>query len=514
MEANKDFKIKLIFPPLFEEDVRFDNSVDLYHLPYGMGILTAFLRKHNYYVEQQDFCIKVNRHKNYLYPFLNPKTNLSISQYKEEICSILKTGNFKCRLGLFINRLLDSNSLDGFNLIGFSIYSYYSFLFALLLSRRIKQNINIPIVFGGPFISLYHSLYPEVFNFVDYMIVGDGTVPLLRLIDYLNKKILISEVSNLIYKDDAKLVATAVEYYPLEDMPAPDFNGLPLGLYKEFRLLGPRLPYQITRGCTSKCSFCSYISLGPKIEFKSYEKVINELRQMKNIYSNNIFYFTIGATIDNSYEYLDGLCDILINERLDIIWRAFARVNRLNKDLLKKMYKAGCRSLLFGIESGSDRILKIMNKGFSSEQASRTLQLAYEARIKSHIFLIIGYPTETRQDINQTIEFIKRNRRYIHHCIIRKFLLYYGTSIYLNSHEYGISNLIHDDSGYIFNFNELNGLKWEQKQRQQVDNYNRVLKVYKNTILLKKYRTDFLSFILYLLRSLFLRRRTLTFLPG
>jgi hypothetical protein len=277
MLANKDFKIKLIHPCRFETHLP-DYYIDpIYCLPYGMGILTASLRQNNYYVEQEDLCIKFNRHKNYLFPSLRPEIDMDISPHTEEIGSILETGNFKGRLGLFVDRALDSVSLDGFNLIGFSILSDTSLLFAILLSKRIKQRVDVPIVYGGPFITLFHSLYPKVFDLVDYMIVGDGRIPLLRLVDYLNKKTSLSQVPNLIYKDDGKLTAT-----------------LPLRLYKESRFMGPRLPYQITRGCASRCSFCNYKNIDPRIEFKSYGKVLNELTQMKERYHNNNFFLIAG----------------------------------------------------------------------------------------------------------------------------------------------------------------------------------------------------------------------------
>jgi len=460
-----------------------------------MSVLTAFLRQNNYYVEQQD---------------LNENPHLFKDRIpKEEISSVLKTGNFRCKAGIFIDRPLDTVSLDRFNLIGFSIMGFSAFLFALLLSRRIKQNTNIPIVFGGPFISLFYTLYPEAFNFVDYMIVGDGRIPLLRLIDYLNKEITISEVPNLIYKDGGKLITTKVEHYPIEDIPMPDFNGLPFKLYKRLGIMNPILPYQITKGCTNRCSFCAPILIEPKVEFKTYKKVINELKQMKEKYNSNIFDFSPGSTIDNSYEYLDGLCDILIKERLDITWITFARVNKSDRSLFKKMYRAGCRSLFFGVESGSDRILKLMNKGFTSNQASKTLQIAYEAGINNSVFFIIGYPSETKQDINQTFEFIKNNRRYIYNCDIHGFAIYYGSPINLNYHNYGISNLIHTNLRFIFLFDELNGLKWAQRKKQDEDNYKILLNLYKKRILFKKYRRDFLSFVLYLWRFLLLRRKTL-----
>lgn len=491
MYKNKDFKVKLIFPCGFEVNEPYAYS-STYYLPYGMGILTSFLRKHNYYVEQEDFRLEVNNHKN----FLRHKINLDILKCKDEIREILKTGNFKCRLGLFIDRLLDSISLEGFNLIGFSNFSFLNLLFAFLLSKRIKQKSDIPIVLGGPFISLFGHLYSYAFNFIDYMIVGDGEVSLLRLIDYLNRKISISEVPNLIYKKDGKLLTNPKENYPIEEMPMPDFSDFSPQVFNNKNLSFLRdknpLSYQISRGCTNRCAFCANIYINCKLEFKSYEKVLTELEQMKERYNSNMFYFCDDG-INNSYEYLETLCNLFIKNKLNIHWSVYSKVGNLDKHILRKMRKAGCQWLSFGIESGSDRMLKMMNKGFTSEEAGKILKEAYEAEIKSTALLIAGYPYETQEDIKHTAEFMRKNRKYIHYAQVYIFHLYYSSPIFFHPERYGITNLTPTRLRYVFTFDESGGLKWEQKQKQQEDSERQIIKAVHKYIRFK-------NLIFYLIR--------------
>ena len=472
---NNDFKLKLIFSCRFEPNYTYSHSLTHYlYLPYGMGILTAFLRQHNYYVEQEDFSVRFNRR------FKNMDLYYNIDRNEQEMLRFLRSGEAEDKLYLFIDKLLDSTSIEEFDAIGFSIFSSLHFIFALMLSKRIKQRTDTPIVFGGPFITLYGQLYPDILSFIDYMIVGDGRVPLLKLIEYLKKKITISEVPNLIYRDNGKLIVNPRQHYSIEDIPMPDFSGLPLKLYKNPCLKFPgyriELPYQITRGCTNRCSFCVHKYIDDKLEFKSYDKVLSELSQMKERYKNNEFCF-MDSAINNSYEYLEGLCDLFIKNKLDINWSVDVKVGNLDKHILKKMKKAGCFSLAFGIESGSDSILKRMHKGFTAERASRTLRDAAELGFKNFLCLIVGYPHETQEDIEQTTNFIIKNKKYIRYCNIYRFALTYASPIYYEPENYCVTNLTPLQPPFCFAFDESEGLKWEQKQKQQEDSQRQIIKV-------------------------------------
>jgi len=489
MSRDNNFRLKLIFPCKFETTYGHYSDTPMYHLPYGMAVLTAFLRKHGYCVEQEDLLVKFNRHNAFL-PFLKFKNkDLDININIMQIRRFLEYGEIEDRLSSFIDKILDSTPVERFDIIGFSIFTHHQFLFSLFLSKMIKQRSDALIVFGGSFITHYGQLYPDVFNLIDYMIVGDGRIPLLSLIDYLTKRITVSEVPNLIYKEKEKLVVNSKAFYPLEDIPTPDFTDLPLRLYEnkyiDIEGYDPQLPYQISRGCLGGCSFCTH-RIKDKLEFKSYDKVISELEQMQEMYKSRIFHFCDDA-INNSYEYLEGLCDLFIKNRLNISWNAYAKLDNLDKHILRKMKEAGCRCLNFGVESGSNRILKAMNKGITSEQASMTLKLAYETGLRNLVFLMAGYPYETQEDNRQTSEFIRKNRKYINYVRIYIFQLYYGSAIYCYPKKYHIDNVALLPSRYCFAFDESNGLKWQQKQRQQEYSKSQILKTIHKYIRFKNF---------------------------
>lgn len=508
MDKKQAFSLKLIFPCRFEEFDHYGFPAGWF-IPYGMGILTAFLREQGYFVEQEDLSVKFN---SYFYPSpripIGSGMNLNLSKNKNELDAFLKSDATKGRLVTFIDSILDSSRIKDFNLIGLSIFSYHHFLFALALAKRIKQRFTTPIVFGGPFIRSYGNLYHREFDFIDYMIIGDGSIPLLKLIHYLEGKSTISEVPNLSYRNNGDVAANQHEEYPIEDMPMPDFSDLPLKLYnvnlfKESGLLA----YQITRGCSSRCSFCSYHLANKRLEFKSYDKVVTELNQMKERYHIRRFIFC-GEAINNSREYQEGLCDVFIKNRLRIHWHAHVKTSPMDKYILRKMKKAGCISLSFGVESGSNRILQMMGKGYTVEQAGKALRWSYEAGIRNRVCLIVGYPHETQADINQTLAFINKNKKYIIHFSVYKFTLIYGSDLYYNYAKHGIANLFPTPQKFVFTFDESSGLGWAEKKKQQANSREQIIKTIRAA---KSFLYVYINFKMRLWSSINLMYRLLYF---
>lgn len=505
MDDKENFKIKLIFPFGLEVKEPYSSAPGWY-LPYGMSVLAGFLRQHGYYVEQEDLNIKFSSFSKG-WPCLPNAHGIDLDFFKniDEIHNFLRAGEDGGRLLRFMDDVLDSLSIEKFDLVGFSVFSYKHFLCALMLSLRIKQRLRKSIVFGGPFMSFCDKLYPEaeLFRFIDFQITGDGTVSLLKLIHYLEGKIPIDRVPNLKHRIHGSITVNHHEDIPLEDMPAPDFRDFPVKLYEDFYGLSfskqdVLLPYQIARGCTDRCRFCSYRYFHKKCDFKSFDKVVTELMLLKKEYKTNRFEFC-GEAINNSYEYLEGLCDVFINNRLDISWMAFAKIRGLDEHILRKLKKAGCYLLKFGVESGSNRLLEMMNKGFTAEEASQVLRWSAEAGMKNIISLIVGYPHEKQEDLRQTAEFIKRNRKYFYYARANIFALTFGSDMADHPDKYGVANLTVDRKCFIhFNFDESYGLPWVEKQKSQMRSKEQIV----NAIRVAKFFSLAFAFLKLHLKSM------------
>jgi len=490
----QDVKVKLIHIP------QYHYKVPVKLLPYGVGVLSAFLKDHHYNVVSEDIGIKIDQHneKSWFAPI-----DLSIVRREKEILDYASGRTKSKRIEKFADQVGGVTDLKNYDLIGISIQAYPQFIFALVLSRKIKFISNAKVVLGGSFITLNGKNFSQQFRDIDYMVIGDGQVPLLKLIEHLEGKIPIASVPSLLYRENGTIKENPREFFPIDDICVPDFSDLAFDSY--LSIFGDKVPlsYQTSRGCRNSCSFCKREGLNPSIEFKSYDKTVSELRTMKERYHSNMFWL-YDDCINASYEYLDKLCDRLIQEDLDInLAGSSVRADNLDRTILRKMRKAGCSSLCFGIESGSDRILKSMGKGFNTEQASRVLKDSYEAGINNIIDIMVGYPQEKEEDIIETEKFIRKNAGYIHTIYLFILRVEQGSHLYDNPERFGIRNLrpIFDTSReldfYHFAFDEIGGLKWEEKTKQAKHFKKRILKANFKYILSKRSRLKFIPFWIY-----------------
>jgi len=174
------------------------------------------------------------------------------------------------------------------------------------------------------------------------------------------------------------------------------------------------------------------------------------------------------------YDYLNGLLDSFIRGNTGLIWRSQMNVKAMNPDILKRLRQAGCDALMYGVETGSERILKMIGKGQTPQQARQALVWTKAAGIKVTAFFMAGYPHEEERDTEDTINFISNNREYIDFGVARKFTVVSRSFIHQQPSQYGIYNLKPKKSRYMFDFDEVNGLSWREKRLQQEESKRRV----------------------------------------
>lgn len=170
----------------------------------------------------------------------------------------------------------------------------------------------------------------------------------------------------------------------------------------------PFLPMIITRGCPYSCTFCgAHLLSGKKIRRRSIENVIAEIKFLKEKYGvKEIHIEDDNFTLDK--DYVARFCNRLIEEKLDIYWCCpnGIRLDTLDKELLLLMKKSGLYSVSIGIESGSPRILKMVKKSLTPETIKEKVELIDSVGLKTIGFVMLGFPTETKEDIEQTIDFV------------------------------------------------------------------------------------------------------------
>ncbi len=165
------------------------------------------------------------------------------------------------------------------------------------------------------------------------------------------------------------------------------------------------MPIQTRRGCPMNCSYCSTSSIeGRIIRKRTPEMVVAALsRHAKRGFRR--FFFT-----DNIFNipstYAGNLCRTLAERKLDILWRCILYPWKIDEALIKEMARAGCREVSLGFESGSERMLRRMNKKFSPEDIRRTSEMLADHGIHHMGFLLLGGPGETRESVEESLSFV------------------------------------------------------------------------------------------------------------
>ncbi len=310
------------------------------------------------------------------------------------------------------------------DLICLSVPDLSQLIPALTLSRIIKQKTQIPVAIGGNYITQNKgdfANHPEIFGeYCDYLTVGDGEKSIVDLAEFIEKKRSINEVANLMFKSENKVTCNPpAEELDFTQVAYADFDGLDFSLYFSPETV---IPMQLSKGCYwGKCTFCDYYYGQQCYDTKKIPDVINEIRHFMNKYGVKHFLF-----IDEAIppKYYNQLANAIIENNLEVYFYSFVRLEKgFTREVLDNLYKAGFRIGLWGYEAWSERVMQMMNKGIDLSERIRILRDAREAGIWNNALFIMGYPTETREEIEKTISVMYEHRDIISSCTPSNFSL-------------------------------------------------------------------------------------------
>jgi len=277
---------------------------------------------------------------------------------------------------------------------------------ALKVSRLCKEyDAKCTVVWGG----LHPSFLPEdcLQNAeVDYVIRGEGEYPMLGLCRALEQgddpsgleSVSCRAAGRIVHNPQCQPVAN------LDDLPLPARDCLIYPESFDFKSFGSMI---ISRGCPFRCSFCSSRNFwDKKVRFRSPENIVKEIAALKKQYgTKHIMFWDDSFTINKTIimKYLTAITDA----NLHINWKTATRADLVDEELLGAMKKSGCVKLEIGVESGSDRIKKIINKDVTNDQIRRAFALINKSGIGSGAFFMAGFPDETAADLEQTFSLMK-----------------------------------------------------------------------------------------------------------
>jgi len=283
---------------------------------------------------------------------------------------------------------------------------------ALAMAYMLKDAMPSPIVIGGPHATVFPDRVIKEPPF-DYLVYGEGEETLSQLVRTLEETGLrpsparLRDIPGLSFQEGDQVIQNIAR--PLiRDLDALPFPARHLFDMERYPLYAPDGQRMITilssRGCPYNCSYCFKGIVGRIYRQRSVDNIIAEIQSVIDDYGIRNFYFIDDLFTINSRR-LKKLTQRFVDEKLNILWQCLARVDKVTPDILEWMYKAGCRQIHYGIESGNQRLLDAIGKRITLPQVRQAVKWTRDAGIMSKGYFMLGLPGDTEETMEQTIQF-------------------------------------------------------------------------------------------------------------
>ena len=270
---------------------------------------------------------------------------------------------------------------------------------------------DVPIVLGS-----YHvTLLPEeamANTQFDVGVLGEGEQTMLEVVEHYEGKRELTDIAGIVYRNDEdRLVFTKKrkKVRDLDRFPFPARHLLPPNIYRPVPVdehAFPKFAMVTSRGCPHACAFCQKSRSGYRSHSPKY--VVDEIEHLVRDFGVRDIAFVDSLFCANKRR-VHAICDEMIRRGINksVSWTCSSRVEVVDKPLLEKMKKAGCWRTRFGIESGSDRVLDFISKGITKKKIRAAITAAHEVGLRPKAFFMVGHMPDTRESIEETIEFAK-----------------------------------------------------------------------------------------------------------
>jgi len=282
------------------------------------------------------------------------------------------------------------------------------------IARRFKEvRPHATVVLGGehPSILTEDTLKNE---FIDFVVRGEGEVTFLALVKCLDAGGSgLNAIDGISFKSGDGIIhnRNREQIRDLDEIPFPAYELLPMHLYMappQWAVSHPAFQVIASRGCPHRCTFCSLGIMGKRRRVRSPKNVVAEIEHLiKNYHAKQIMFWDAIFPVNKAEgvrfcrEFIDN------NIHKKIKWSTECHVNVVDRELLALMYKAGCRIICYGIESGVQKLLDNVNKNIKIHRVRKAIDETRRAKIRTYGSYIIGLPGETRETVLQTIRFAK-----------------------------------------------------------------------------------------------------------
>jgi anaerobic magnesium-protoporphyrin IX monomethyl ester cyclase len=360
-------KIFLIQPPLTADElfVRGSKTSASIIPPLGIAYIAAYLRKHGHECRILDGVAQP-------YPL-------------EKICKLVR----------------------GYDIIGITVVSTYAVRAIELIQALKRSGISEPVVVGGPHVTVMPESLLE--RGADFAVIGEGELTMRELVECLAGNKNIEQVPGLVFYKNGRFVYTPprIHIKHLDRIPLPARDLLPMHMYRSSIARSTRQPSHsmlASRGCPGVCTFCSKKTFGIKTRYFSVARIVEEFFMLRNKYGAR----DVAVWDDNFITNPDmviAVCEQLKKRSFDLPWSVEARIDGVNRQTLSALKEAGCNFIAYGIESGSQRMLDHIRKRITKEKIVKTIRLTKEVGIPIRGYFMLGLPTETKKEMEETLRF-------------------------------------------------------------------------------------------------------------
>jgi radical SAM superfamily enzyme YgiQ (UPF0313 family) len=282
----------------------------------------------------------------------------------------------------------------------------------ILAQELKKKGLEVPIVLGGSHVTAVPNETLKRFNSIDYGVIGEGEITFLELLERIANCGHVSDVKGLVWRGACGQIITNAPrelIQDLDDLPFPAWDLLPNfpDGYPHSALETKRLPaasIMTSRGCPFQCTFCDHAIFGSVVRHHSAEYTLKMIRHLIKTYGIKDLMILDDNFILNR-KRLFQICDTIIDEKMDLSWYCMGHAKFMHEDRLEKIKQAGCWFIEIGIESGCDRILRLLKKNTTTKEVAQAVTRAREIKLEVKGNFIFGLPTETADSLEETIKF-------------------------------------------------------------------------------------------------------------
>jgi anaerobic magnesium-protoporphyrin IX monomethyl ester cyclase len=332
------------------------------------------------------------------------------------------------------------------------IYCLTSIRKNALNAARIVKGINksTTVVFGGVHPTIMYQQLLEHYDDVDIVVRGEGEISFLEIVQGVD----LDKIDGIVYRSGTKVIKNSDRRYvenldelpfPAWDLIADTFDQYPTTFPAELCNYNgvdlphiPRVPVIYSRGCTGHCDFCSSWWIWKKWRYRSAKNMVDELEWLYESFNIRHFCFYDDTLTMDKQATLD-LCDEIVRRRLQIAFDVNTRTDCVDSEILEKLKQAGCYEISYGIETASPRLLLRMKKENDVHASEKAIALTKRAGLIAGALLIVGNVGETKETIDETIDFLQRTETDSIGAV-GGLWIFPGTGLYRYTKELGIIN--------------------------------------------------------------------------